>query len=294
MSIMKISNANYQVVFSKNEKILYRLGSTISKISFSDKLTKIFEITELKNPSEMVLSEDEKFIAVLNTKGHIAVFDAMTGKLTASTKALNQEGYGIYFAPDNRVIVSTWEGNVIIYNYILNQFDIINIPKAVCGKLMPTENKNIFLLFYNVSDDNNSIRITEINVNTNTVNDIFADSQITAEIKTLFYQNNNYYFCSSLETLDDTIYKFDYRKKQLFKFLSIPENIRAKSVANCVSVNKSETVLALGYGSLYLIDILQKKFYKEIEASYISCCTFFDSDKQLYVGTWDGGFSVTI
>ena len=58
----------------------------------------------------------------------------------------------------------------------------------------------------------------------------------------------------------------------------------------CISINKSETALALGYGNLYLIDILQKEIFKEIEASYISCCAFFDSDKQLYIGTWKGGF----
>lgn len=293
MSIMKISNANYQVVFSKDEKFLYCLGSTIKKISFSDKLTKIFEISELKNPSEMALSEDERFIAVLNTEGYIAIFDALTGQLMASTKALNQEGYGICFASDNRIVASTWEGNIIIYNYILNEFDIINIPEMGCGKLMPTQNINVFLLFCNASD-NNSVKIKEIDLNKNTVNDIFTASQITAEVKTLFCQNNNYYFCGSLKTLDDTIYKFDYREKQLFRLFNIPEKIQAKNVANCISVNKSETTLALGYGNLYLIDILQKEFYKEIEASYISCCAFFDSDKQLYIGTWDGGFSITV
>lgn len=291
---MKISNASYQVIFSKDEKSVYNIGSTIKKFSFNDKMMELFEISKLKNLSELALSKDETLIAVLNTEGHIAIFDANNGSCIAYTKALNQEGYGIYFTSGSRVITSTWEGNIILFNYDLNKFDIINIPDAVCGKLMPTDNEDVFLLFYNNSDKNDSIQVKEININNNTVNDIFSNLKITSEIKTLFYQNGKYYFVGSFKNLDDTVYKFDYKKKLLSLILNIPQNICDKGVANCISVDKSENILALGYGNLYLFNILEKKLLIEIKTSYISCCEFFDSDNQLYIGTWTGGFSTTI
>lgn len=291
---MKILNANYQVIFSNNEKNIFSLGNTIKKFSFINKMTELFEISQLKNPSEFILSDDEKIIASLNTEGHISVFNANTGELIANTKALSQEGYGIYFTSNNRVITSTWEGNIIIFNFDLNIFDIINIPDAICGKLMPTKDKSVFLLFYNDSDKNNSLKIKEIDINKNTVKDIFSNLSITIEVKTLFCQNDNYYFSGSLNTLNDIICKFDYRKKQLLNILEIPLNIQEKSVVNCISVNKNETVLAIGYGNLYLYNLATGELLKEIETSYISCCTFFDSDKQLYIGTWECGFSITV
>lgn len=148
---MKISKACYQTVFSNDEKNIYNVGGTVCKLIVKEKPQEVYRISSLKYPSEIVLSDDEKMLAIFSTEGYIAVHNAANGKLIASTKALKQEGQGIYFLEGiSKIICSTWDGNIIIFDYTTLQLEVICFEKIRGRCLMKTQKKNKFLLRKNM------------------------------------------------------------------------------------------------------------------------------------------------
>ncbi len=292
--MMNIGSASYRALFSADEKYFYNVGGSVRKFEKGSKPNLVYKIDKLKNPSEIALSKDEKYLAVLNTQGHIAVYNANEGKLIAKTKALQEEGYGIFFSGNNLVVTSTWNGNIIIFDYVSNNCDAIKIPDSGCGRLMNTDNDNVFLLFYNYAGDEELLRIKQINLDNKVITDINVDFDISIETKDISAVGENYYFIGSLNEMNDTIWKFGLKTKKLTKLMDIPKEIKKQCIGECICVNKDETMLAIGYGDMFLYDLKSLKLLNKIESRFLSCCLFFNDDRNLYIGTWSKGFSFEI
>lgn len=96
---MKINRSGYNIALSDDEKLLFIVSSTVCIYDISgEKAIELKCFNNLKNPSDIALSSNEKLVAYSNTSGYIAVHNVDNGKLLLKSKCLSKEGYDLFFS----------------------------------------------------------------------------------------------------------------------------------------------------------------------------------------------------
>lgn len=109
---MKTPQCTYSYKTTSDGKILFNVGGSVRSYDITgEKPVLLSKFAGISYPSDIDLSEDESLLAIVNTSGHIAVFESATGKLISKTGGISKEGNNIHFVHGaDKVIFSDWGG----------------------------------------------------------------------------------------------------------------------------------------------------------------------------------------
>lgn len=113
-------------VMNKQQNLIYAFSNnTIYQYHFPDFFL-INKIAVYPNISEIILSEDEKKLAILNTEGKMAFLNLKDWLILWKDKKKHREGNLLTFTEnDTKIIHADWDGQIMEFDLKTQQYDIL-------------------------------------------------------------------------------------------------------------------------------------------------------------------------
>lgn len=292
---MKINCKSYNLILSKNERLLFNVGGNVSIIDISgEDGVRLGRLEKLKNPSSVAISLDQKLIAYNNTSGHIAVHNIESGELLLKSECISKEGYDLFFINnDKQIISSTWEGEIFILDIESSRISI------VCE--LPISSTNI------ISSNNNSFIVIGSGLDVNTCFFELVLSEKTS-YKELYSTSQYWIKGIGYTTLDNEIYLFanssNFETSAIVKLNTLTNKLCFCFILEDVLGFKGDLLTEYGYftsmcisrngrylllgfsNSIIVIDMYNKKHISTTKMNYVSSLHFISSDTKVVIGTW--------
>jgi len=304
-------------LISSDGSMILNLAGKVSLLKVMElEISKIYEFSELKNPSYGTFSSDLSMIAYKNTAGKIAVHDVKSGDLKFKHNAVKYEGNMLYFVNNNKKILSsTWACEIftidisngdttkliigdgeyfdapIIPGLLNNEFFVCCSERHIYGGNLHVYKSKLYKLYLTESDMHYE-PICELP-------QCDGISPVKLQNSLFFSSRKNASSSSSV------IYIYDMEKNVYNEYLDIHkiyslisgEESRDVLRVKHISGSANEIYLFLVIESLseiysptdtiMIIERKSKKCIKILKHNFISNVLLFNEDKHLWVGTWE-------
>ena len=308
---MKFYCKGYKTIVSQNENRLFITNEGASILELQDNnLVEVARFCELKDTTEVAVTTDEKVLAYKNTKGHIAIHDIMSGAILKKSKAFSEEGYGLFFLPDGkRLISSSWNRKIFILDIVTGDIsDILTLPGAeenLIG-LFPKGLKGEYIILGSGVDKNGQLNseLYSLSVCQHIVYQKLMDipgydfdikcalSLPNAAIIDATQEDSTSIELLSIKDILDTrrqgvIFKYNYYSNRLEEIFRVYEDIEQYGYYTCMCLSSNMKYFLLGYSDgIIIFDWQSKKCLGFKEVENLQDLHFFNNDTKIIVTTW--------
>ena len=145
-SIIKLKTSHEILILNDYSKIINIGGSSLN---FYDVSTHelLADFKDLKNPSHICISNNNKEIGLINTAGRIAIYNISELKNIQLDKKNKPETCNIHFTPDDKfLVIGDWAGNIYIFDKITTKCSVIAQFNNSMITSIDNENDNYYFL----------------------------------------------------------------------------------------------------------------------------------------------------
>lgn len=255
----------------------------------------------LKNPSYVAVSSDERLIAYKNTSGHIAVHDLKTGELLVKSRCTSVEGNSLFFIRDDKQILSSdWDGNVFTLDVASGEFTVVCKLPVIIPVMNPTS-ENTFVVTGNKLGDYTCLFALSVGEEI-TWNKLCAIPPYRAESNGQVVSGGKVFFWADMLQGDvihliayavaSDILTFDTATRELSVCFRVEDLLglyptQIHGYFTCMCITRDEKTLLLGTSEKIIgIDLAEKKLLGIREVKYLSSLRFMCSDTKVIIGTW--------
>jgi len=305
--ILKLKS--YNAFGSVDKSLILNIAGKVSllKVAETD-IAIIRELSVLKNPSSGVISPDLKTLAYKSTSGKIAVHDAETGELIIKHDAIKNEGCGLYFVHQNRKILSsTWACDVFLVDIHSGNMTKLQIGDGEYhgAAILPGLTEDEFYIYCinrnarRCSDEASTVFKLLVNTDSFECHPVcnLPECGILTPAKL-----QNALFFSSRSNINCLLYKFDLFSNTYSEYIDIQkvynssgaelrdEQVRVTYITG--SADGKYLIVACNAGVnnskiVMIINATTQKCLAKIEYRYVSNIMLLNSDRTLWVGTWE-------
>ena len=134
---LKINTSGYNIKLTNDQKYLACIGQRTWLFDFNLK-QRLEILSGLMNPGCANFSPSGKFLAVKNTAGKVAVYDVETRERLCLNPTTKDEGWNVYFTPDEKYVVSAdWSGKISLLDWRNSKNEVILSIPEVFPQLKP-------------------------------------------------------------------------------------------------------------------------------------------------------------
>jgi hypothetical protein len=291
-SNIKISNDNHYLVAASNIVYIYDF----------DSFKVISQFTEVKNPSYMQFSLDNKFLAVKSTSGEIGLLSLESNSFIRKFKYFKEAGDGsnINFTPDNQFIIDgDWVGNIRLIDIHDGSITIVNTNDNTKIKSIEYDEKeNVFHIhkFYlggkGITDESyHSVSRWKYNLNEKKLIPLDETNKLSRIGNELIYNKEKKYYINIQYLLP----KYKQREIVLYNYMLDSVILRRNITGEVInyytnsSISKNGAYFGIVFANKVQIYSTEEfKLEKEIDIEFPKHIDFTFDNKYFYITTQNG------
>jgi len=298
MNELKLKNKNlFKIKISSDNKYLVAITNKVTLYHF-DGLTVLAEFKDIKNPSYVTFSSDNRLLAVKSTIGEVGIFDIRSKMFVRKFKHVHEAGDGsnIFFTLDDQFIIDgDWRGNIRLLNLQDGSIKVVEMSDNTMIKSMEFDNKENIYHIHKFNRGNycelstNFISRWKYDVKLKTLFKQDETNQVNKIGDAISYNRQKGYYVSTRRILlkQEEIIVFDYNLLQELKRRLIYCDVKINIIKSSISPNCAYYALAFDDKvHIYSLDDLELR--KEIIAPSPNHIDFTTDSQYFYFTSRSG------
>ncbi|MFF2177332.1 hypothetical protein ACFVT8_12790 [Lysinibacillus sp. NPDC058147] len=288
---------SYSLSYAKKKGLVARCNAGSTMIHDFHSGEEIHRLKKPAHPSQLLFSDDERYLIVKNTLGNIYVYETNNFEVVSifkNTKSVEMiEGKFLFNHEQNKIVdVVKTDG--------IEQIVAIGLKANMISPILSIPNEGIQFITCNQQIEGKSIFTIESARNETErfifnvlVVDLKNDKIEHELIKTEFVWDKIVYIKSKeqyLIVLGNKILLVNNNFSIIENKIKLPNEI-PNSVADSIHLSKSEDSVLIIYNHiLYLVQIEQLVLINSVPIEYVCFAEYINNDELIFIGTWKNGF----
>ena len=289
-SIIKLKTSHEILILNDYSKIINIGGSSLN---FYDVSTHelLADFKDLKNPSHICISNNNKEIGLINTAGRIAIYNISELKNIQLDKKNKPETCNIHFTPDDKfLVIGDWAGNIYIFDKITTKCSVIAQFNNSMITSIDNENDNYYFLITPKANQKSGkiedyIKIIEWKYPFNTNKPKDKQFKINSSNKIKFKND----FLILNDQFNHGLLVINYKTNKILTKLKYEGSFKDFSLSNNL-----EFLCLITDDKINLFNFKDLSIVKEYNMKYACFVDFSKNNEYIILGSWNTGIIIKI